>query len=186
MRLRVRGGPGFQSRVWRSGERLPAGPSIINPMTKQQKITLSAACDTPFNKLVLSQSSVCPVKVGVSVEELAENIALRTLLSFITVRPVLGDTGAETDRYSIPAGGRRFQALEMLVKQKRMNKQDDVGALHRPYRRAGRGRQPGRKRPARPCTRSTSSAPSMRYARATPKKSLPRLPSSQPASSNSG
>lgn len=91
-------------------------------MTKQQKITLSASRDIPFNKLMLSQSNVRHVKAGVSIEELAEDIARRTLLSSITVRPVLDDSGAETGMYTIPAGGRRFRALELLVKQKRMNK----------------------------------------------------------------
>lgn len=91
-------------------------------MTKQQKITLSASRDIPFNKRMLSQSNVRHVKAGVSIEELAEDIARRTLLSSITVRPVLDDSGAETGMYTIPAGGRRFRALELLVKQKRMNK----------------------------------------------------------------
>ncbi|MBO9455366.1 ParB/RepB/Spo0J family partition protein [Paracoccus sp. R12_1] len=91
-------------------------------MTKQQKITLSASRDIPFNKLMLSQSNVRHVKAGVSIEELAEDIARRTLLSSITVRPVLDDSGTETGMYTIPAGGRRFRALELLVKQKRMNK----------------------------------------------------------------
>lgn len=91
-------------------------------MTKQQKITLSASRDIPLNKLVLSQSNGRHVKAGVSIEELAEDIARRTLLSSITVRPVLDDSGAETGMYTIPAGGRRFRALELLVKQKRMNK----------------------------------------------------------------
>jgi ParB family transcriptional regulator, chromosome partitioning protein len=53
----------------------------------------------------------------VSIEELAENNARRTLLSSITVRPVLDETGAEIGMYSIPAGGRRFRALELLVKR---------------------------------------------------------------------
>jgi len=91
-------------------------------MTKQQKITLSASRDIPFNKLMLSQSNVRHVKAGVSIEELAEDIARRTLLASITVRPVLDDNGAETGMFTIPAGGRRFRALELLVKQKRLNK----------------------------------------------------------------
>lgn len=91
-------------------------------MTKQQKITLSASRDIPFNKLMLSQSNVRHVKAGVSIEELAEDTERRTLLSSITVRPVLDDSGAETGMYTIPAGGRRFRALELLVQQKRMNK----------------------------------------------------------------
>ena len=59
-----------------------------------QKITLSSARDIPFNKLVLSQSNVRRVKAGVSIEELAEDIARRTLLQSITVRPVLDEGGA--------------------------------------------------------------------------------------------
>jgi hypothetical protein len=45
-----------------------------------QKIILSASRDIPFNKLVLSQANVRRVKAGVSIEELAEDIAQRTLL----------------------------------------------------------------------------------------------------------
>jgi ParB family chromosome partitioning protein len=90
-------------------------------MTKSvQKIQLSASRDIPFNKLVLSQSNVRRIKAGVSIEELAEDIARRTLLQSITVRPVLDDQGTETGMFEIPAGGRRYRALELLVKQKRL------------------------------------------------------------------
>ncbi|AZG78388.1 ParB/RepB/Spo0J family partition protein [Methylocystis rosea] len=85
-----------------------------------QKIQLSASRDIPFNKLVLSQSNVRRIKAGVSIEELAEDIARRTLLQSITVRPVLDELGAETGIFEIPAGGRRYRALELLVKQKRL------------------------------------------------------------------
>ena len=43
--------------------------------TAVQKITLSPSRDIPFNKLVLSQSNVRRVKAGISIEELAEDIA---------------------------------------------------------------------------------------------------------------
>ena len=56
--------------------------------TAIQKITLSPSRDIPFNKLVLSQSNVRRVKAGVSVEELAEDIARRGLLQGLSVRPV--------------------------------------------------------------------------------------------------
>jgi len=85
-----------------------------------QKITLSQSRDIPFNKLVLSQANVRRIKAGVSIEELAEDIARRTLLQSLTVRPVLDDDGAETGMFEIPAGGRRYRALELLVKQKRL------------------------------------------------------------------
>jgi len=87
-----------------------------------QKIQLSASRDIPFNKLVLAQSNVRKIKAGVSIEELAEDIARRTLLQSITVRPVLDDGGAETSMFEIPAGGRRYRALELLVKQKRLSR----------------------------------------------------------------
>jgi ParB family chromosome partitioning protein len=85
-----------------------------------QKVTLSASRDIPFNRLVLSQANVRRVKAGVSIEELADDIARRTLLQSLTVRPVLDVDGAETGMFEIPAGGRRYRALELLVKRKRL------------------------------------------------------------------
>ena len=87
-----------------------------------QKITLSTSRDIPLNKLVLSASNVRRIKAGVSLEELAEDIARRTLLQSITVRPITDADGVVTGTYEIPAGGRRFRALELLVKQKRLAK----------------------------------------------------------------
>ncbi len=87
-----------------------------------QKITLSPSRDIPFNKLVLSQSNVRRVKAGVSIEQLAESIAQRTLLQSLSVRAVLDADGNETGMFEVPAGGRRYRALELLVKQKRMAK----------------------------------------------------------------
>ena len=86
----------------------------------QPKIALSESRDIPFNKLVLSQSNVRRIKAGVAIEELAEDIARRTLLQSLTVRPVLDESGAETGMYEVPAGGRRYRALELLVKRKRL------------------------------------------------------------------
>jgi ParB family chromosome partitioning protein len=87
-----------------------------------QKITLSSSRDIPFNKLVLSQSNVRRVKAGVSVEELAESIARRGLIQSLHVRPVLDPEGKETGMFEVPAGGRRYRALELLAKQKRLAK----------------------------------------------------------------
>jgi ParB-like nuclease domain len=84
-----------------------------------QKITLSSSRDIPLNKLVLSQSNVRRVKSGISVEQLAADIARRGLLQSLNVRPVLKD-GLETGMFEVPADGRRFQALQLLVKQKRL------------------------------------------------------------------
>jgi len=101
-------------------------------MTKAvQKITLSPSRDIPFDKLVLSQSNVRRIKAGVSVEELAEDIARRGLLQGLNVRPVLGADGVETGMFEIPAGGRRFQALSLLVKRKRLAKTTPIPCIVR-------------------------------------------------------
>ncbi len=99
--------------------------------TAIQKITLSSSRDIPFNNLVLSQSNVRRVKAGVSIEELAEDIARRTLLQSLSVRPILDADGAETGMFEIPAGGRRYRALELLVKQKRLAKTAPVPCVVR-------------------------------------------------------
>ena len=99
--------------------------------TAVQKITLSSSRDIPFNKLVLSQANVRRVKAGVSIEELAEDIARRTLLQSLSVRPILDAEGAETGMFEIPAGGRRYRALELLVKQKRLAKTAPVPCVVR-------------------------------------------------------
>ena len=95
------------------------------------KITLSPSRDIPFDKLVLSQSNVRRIKAGVSVEELAEDIARRGLLQSLNVRPVLDADGVETGMFEIPAGGRRFQALSLLVKQKRLAKTAPIPCIVR-------------------------------------------------------
>ena len=100
-------------------------------MAQVQKIVLSSSRDIPFNKLLLSQSNVRRIKAGVSIEELAEDIARRTLLQSITVRPVCDAEGNETGMFEIPAGGRRYRALELLVKQKRLAKTAPVPCVVR-------------------------------------------------------
>ena len=96
-----------------------------------QNIVLSPSRDIPFNKLVLSQSNVRRIKAGVSVEELAEDIARRGLLQSLNVRPVLDADGVDTGTFEIPAGGRRFQALSLLVKQKRLAKAAPIPCIVR-------------------------------------------------------
>lgn len=70
-------------------------------------------------------------KAGVSIEELAEDIARRGLLQSLNVRPVLDADGTETGVFEIPAGGRRYRALELLVKAKRLNKTAPVPCVVR-------------------------------------------------------
>ena len=97
----------------------------------QPTVVLSRSQDIPFNKLVLSQANVRRIKTGLSIEELAEDIARRGLLQSLSVRPVRDAGGADTGVYEVPAGGRRFRALELLVKQKRMAKTQPVPCVVR-------------------------------------------------------
>ncbi|MBX9883105.1 MAG: ParB/RepB/Spo0J family partition protein [Sphingomonas sp.] len=101
-------------------------------MTKTlPKLVLSASRDIPFSQLVLSQKNVRRVKAGLSIEDLAEDIYRRTLLQSINVRPLLDADGKETGMFEVPAGGRRFRALELLVKTKRMAKDQPVPCVVR-------------------------------------------------------
>ena len=136
---------------------------------------------------VLSQSNVRRIKAGVSIEELAEDIARRTLLQSLTVRPVLDADGDETGMYEIPAGGRRYRALELLVKQKRLAKNAPVPCVVREARHRPRRTASPRTSSARRCIRSTSSAPSWRCARrASPRRRSPPRTSCRSPWSSSG
>ncbi|MBM3655131.1 MAG: DNA-binding protein, partial [Alphaproteobacteria bacterium] len=87
-------------------------------MAKVEKIALSRSQDIPFDRLALSARNVRRVQAGVSIEELAEDIARRTMLQSLSVRPIPDREGF----YEVQAGGRRYRALELLVKQKRLAK----------------------------------------------------------------
>jgi ParB family chromosome partitioning protein len=91
-----------------------------------QKIKLSRSRDIPFNKLVLTQTNVRRVKAGISIEDLSEDIAHRTLLQSLNVRQMFDAQGEELETFAVPAGGRRYRALERLVKQKRLAKTEPV------------------------------------------------------------
>ncbi|MCP4618625.1 MAG: ParB N-terminal domain-containing protein [Bradyrhizobium sp.] len=95
-----------------------------------QKIKLSPSCDIAFNKLVLSQSNVRRIKAGISIEDLAEDIAHREkLLQSLYVLPILDGDGQDTGMFEVPAGGRRYRALELLVRQKRLAKTAPVPCI---------------------------------------------------------
>src|ERR1700750_2358827 len=124
-----------------------------------QKITMSSSRDIPFNKLVLSQLNVRRVKADVSIEELAEDIARRTLLQSLSVRPVLDAEGAETGMFEVPAGERRYRALHISSNRSvaprphRFPASCAIAASTFPPRKTRRLRTSS----ARRCTRSISS-----------------------------
>jgi len=100
-------------------------------MTKHVKIALSGSRDIPFNQLVLSQANVRRVKAGVSIDALAVDIARRGLLQSLTVRVQRDADGNDTGLFEVPAGGRRFRALQQLVKQRRLAKTEPVPCIVR-------------------------------------------------------
>jgi len=120
------------SRRVGSQERVSRPPVVESQNDESRtKDHVSPSRDIPFNKLVLSQSNVRRVKAGVSIEQLAESIAQRTLLQSLSVRAVVDADGNETGMFEVPAGGRRYRALELLVKQKRMSKTQAVPCVVR-------------------------------------------------------
>ena len=89
--------------------------------------------------------------------------ARRKLLQSLNVRPVLDGSGEETGTFEVPAGGRRYLALGMLVKQKRLAKNEPIPCIVNRSRR----HRPKRIRLPKTCSartfiRSTSSGPSRR------------------------
>ena len=56
-------------------------------------------------------------------------VAAGQLLQSLSVRPGRDGQGQETDTFEVPAGGQRFQALQLLVKQKRLAKTAPVPCL---------------------------------------------------------
>lgn len=96
-------------------------------MAKPTKISLSQSRDIPLDKLVLSNRNVRRVQAGLSIEELAEDIARRTLLQSLSVRPIPDRDGI----YEVQAGGRRYRALELLMKQKRLAKNTPIPCVVR-------------------------------------------------------
>ncbi len=94
-----------------------------------QKIAMNPSENIAYDKLVLSQENVRRVKDGVTIEQLAADIGRRKLLQSLNVRPVLDCDGEETGTFEVPAGGRRYLALGILVKQKRLAKNEPIPCI---------------------------------------------------------
>lgn len=109
------------------------GPPVMETLTMAksaiQKIAMNPSENIAYDKLVLSQQNVRRVKDGVTIEQLAEDIGRRKLLQSLNVRPVLDGDGEETGTYEVPAGGRRYLALGILVKQKRLAKNEPIPCI---------------------------------------------------------
>jgi ParB family chromosome partitioning protein len=91
------------------------------------KITLNSETFTvPLDKLQPDERNVRLTGREIDVPELAHNIAHEGLLNGLGVRPVLNDSGEPTGRYGVVIGGRRLAALRLLVKKKRLAKDEPV------------------------------------------------------------
>ncbi|MBU2193377.1 MAG: ParB/RepB/Spo0J family partition protein [Alphaproteobacteria bacterium] len=94
-----------------------------------QKIAMNPSENIAYDKLVLSQENVRRIKDGITIEQLADDIGRRKLLQSLNVRPVLDGNGEETGTFEVPAGGRRYLALGILVKQKRLAKSEPIPCI---------------------------------------------------------
>jgi len=83
-----------------------------------QKITLSPSRDIPFNKPVLRQSKVRPLKAGISIEQFAKSITHRTLVQSFYVWATGDAEGKETGMFEVSADGLRYRALGLLAKRR--------------------------------------------------------------------
>lgn len=78
--------------------------------------------EIPLNKLVPSTANVRKTGASAGIEELAASIAAHGLLQNLSVRPVLDGENAETGKFEVVAGARRFAAMKLLAKQKKVPK----------------------------------------------------------------
>jgi ParB family chromosome partitioning protein len=93
------------------------------------KLSFSAPITVPLDCLERSEGNVRRIRPAIPIQSLADSIARRGLLQSLSVRPVLDDAGAETGRYRVQAGSRRLEALQLLMKQKRLAKNASIPCL---------------------------------------------------------
>src|SRR5271165_793575 len=95
-----------------------------------QKLSLAASESIPLDQLDIHEDNVRKSDEDeAGIQDLAADIAARGLLQSLSVRPILDADGAETGRYGIQAGSRRFRALKLLVKQKKLAKNAPVPCI---------------------------------------------------------
>ena len=100
-------------------------PPVMEKPTwrSRSKIVFSRSRDIPFDKLVISEANVRQIRPETGLDELTQDIDRREdLIQGLNVRALLDENGEETGRFEVPAGGRRYRAIERLVKAKRFPK----------------------------------------------------------------
>lgn len=79
----------------------------------------------PLNKLILSPRNVRKTNGEEDIESLADSIAAKGLLQNLVVSEAPGERGL----YEVDAGGRRYRALQLLVKRKEIKRDFPVPVL---------------------------------------------------------
>ena len=98
--------------------------------TPAPKLSLAAPVTIPLDKLDLDSANVRKSPIDdAAIQDLAADIALRGLLQSLSIRPVLDAEHQETGAYTVQAGGRRFRALKLLVKQKKLAKNAPIPCI---------------------------------------------------------
>lgn len=97
----------------------------------QKKLVLTQPRIIPLDKLERSEANVRKVKKGLTLEALAEDIENRGLLENLGARPIYDESGNETDRFHVTYGGRRLEALLLLVQRKRLAKDAPIPCMVR-------------------------------------------------------
>ena len=82
-----------------------------------------------LSKLVASEANMRKTARESGIEELAASIAAHGLLQNLSVRPVLDSENSETGKFEALAGARRFAAMKLLAKQKKVPKAAPVPCI---------------------------------------------------------
>ena len=124
----------------------PAKPAPDQPAINLDAIPTHKAFDSflttiPLNRLMLSALNVRQTERDADVASLAEDIAARGLKQNLVVVPAHFSTGAAptergTAMFEVIAGGRRYQALELLVTDGRLPDDYPVSCLIEPRNQA--------------------------------------------------
>jgi ParB family chromosome partitioning protein len=88
---------------------------------------MSEVISIPLNKLVRSERNVRKTG-GESIEDLAASILAHGLLHNLTVVEQRNHKGASSGKYEVVAGGRRYDALQRLAKEKKLPKSSPLPA----------------------------------------------------------
>jgi ParB family transcriptional regulator, chromosome partitioning protein len=83
----------------------------------------------PLNKLKPSAVNVRKTGRETGLDELAASIATHGLYHPLIVAPELGKNGQPNGKFAVVAGGRRFAALQLLVKQKKLSKDAPIACV---------------------------------------------------------